>query len=164
MANSGYIIVQDTVQLGGIYNAVGDAPNDRQMKAYLTFIISDISSLEDITITKASLIMPVHNIQGNPEAMPNVHVKVFDFGEELTMDDQAAGGDFIAIFPTSSSMTSFNFSNAQLEAALQDAMDSHSSRFQLKISLEGIDVDGSWDYYRFENDDIMLHIEYETPG
>ena len=61
-------------------------------------------------------------------------------------------------------MTSFDFSNAQLVAALQDAMDSNSSRFQLKISLEEIAEDGAWDYYRFENANIMLHVEYEIPG
>ena len=60
--------------------------------------------------------------------------------------------------------TSFNFSSAKLEEAIQNAVDSNSSRFQLKISLSGINADGIQDYYWFYNFDITLHIEYEIPG
>jgi hypothetical protein len=164
MGNSGYIIVEQVVYVGQYYNFVGDYSNNRQIKSYLTFDISGISSLEDVNITDASLIMPVDAVVGHPETMPNVHVKVHDFGSTLTMADQGAGGDFVAVFPTSSSMTSFNFSNSQLEDAIQAAVDSNSSRFQLKISLEGINSDGVSDHYRFINSNIKLHVEYEIPG
>ena len=61
-------------------------------------------------------------------------------------------------------MTSFNFSSAELEAALQNAVDSNSQRLQLKISLSGINADGVNDWYRFILGDISLHIKYEVPG
>ncbi len=70
----------------------------------------------------------------------------------------------IKTLPTSSSMTSFNFSGSALEAALQTAMDSHNQRFQLKISPSGINADGVGDYYVFRVDKISLHIQYEVPG
>ena len=108
--------------------------------------------------------MPVNGIGQHPELMPNVHVKVFDYGDSLELADQGAGGDFVAIFPTSSSMASFNFSTTELETALQNAVDSNSQRFQLKISLEGINADGVSDWYQFILGNIVLHVKYEVPG
>ncbi len=162
---SGYIIVQhNAFQNPPVYTFVGDYNNNRQIKAFLSFNINSISGLEDVTIKDASLSMPVDGIVGHPETMPAVHVKTFDFGDSLTLADQGAGGDFVGNFPTSSTMTSFNFSTAQLEGALQDAVDSNSQRFQLKISLSGINADNANDWYRFRLGDISLHVKYEVPG
>jgi len=162
---SGYIIVEHSAhQNPSPYTFVGDYTNDRQIKAFLSFNINSISGLEDVTIKDASLSMPVNGIVGHPETMPEVHVKTFDFGDSLTLADQGAGGDFVGNFPTSSTMTSFNFSSSQLEAALQSAVDSNSQRIQLKISLSGINADGVGDWYRFTPGNISLQIKYEIPG
>jgi len=162
---SGYIIVESNAfQNPPVYTYIGDYTNDRQIKAYLSFNINSISSLEDVTIKDASLSMPVDGIVEHPETMPTVHVKTFDFGDSLTLADQGAGGDFVGTFPTSSTMTSFNFSSSELEAALQSAVDSNSQRIQLKISLSGINSDGVGDWYRFRIGDIDLNVTYEVPG
>jgi len=161
---SGYIIVQQVAYQNIYYTFVGDYSNDRQIKAYLSFNINSISDLDDVTIKDTSLSMQVDGIEGHPETMPEVHVKTFDYGDSLTLADQGAGGDFVGTFPTSSTMTSFNFSSAELEAALQNAVDSNSQRLQLKISLSGINTDGVNDWYRFILGDISLHVKYEVPG
>lgn len=161
---SGYIVVELAAYVGVAYTFVGDYTNDRQIKSYLSFNINDISSLDEATITGASLAMPVDAIIGHPELMPNVHVKVFDYGNSLELADQGTGGTIVKIFPTSSTMTSFNFTSPELIAALQNAADSNSQRFQLKISLDGVNVDGIGDWYRFIPSSIKLHIDYETPG
>ncbi len=162
---SGYIIVEQAAfQNPTPYTFVGDYTNNKQIKAFLSFNINSISGLEDVTIKDASLSMPVDGIIGHPEFMPAVHVKTFDFGDSLTLADQGGGGDFVGNFPTSSTMTSFNFSTAQLETALQNAVDSNSQRFQLKISLSGINADGVGDWYRFRPNNISLQIKYEIPG
>ena len=91
-------------------------------------------------------------------------MNLFDYGDSLEMGDQGAGGDLVGTIPTSSTMASFNFSSSQLEAALQNAVDSNSQRFQLKISLAGIDVDGALDYYKFLIANVKLNVKYEVPG
>ena len=161
---SGYIIVDMAAYVGTTYTFVGDYTNNKQIKAYLSFNINGISSLENVTIKEASLSMPVDAIIQHPELMPNVHVKVFDYGSSLELADQGAGGDFVKIFPTSSSMTSFDFSSPELAAKLQNAVDANSQRFQLKISLDGINADGIGDWYRFILGNIVLHVKYEIPG
>jgi len=161
---SGYIVVDWGAYPGGPSIFVGDYTNDKQMKAYLSFNISGISSLADVTIKDASLSMPVDGIVQHPELMPNVHVKVFDYGSSLELADQGAGGNFVKIFPTSNPMASFDFSSPELVAALQNAVNADNQRFQLKISLEGINSNGIADYYRFTLGIIVLHIKYEVPG
>ena len=91
--------------------------------------------------------MPVDAIMEHPELMPNVHVKVFDYGSSLELADQGAGGNFVKIFPASATMTSFDFSSPELVAALQNAVNADNQRFQLKISLDGINSDGVGWYY-----------------
>ena len=163
---SGYIVVTSHFHTGLTreYVYVGDYTNDKQIKTFLTFDINSISSLADVTIKDATLIMPVLEIVNNPETMPEVHFKTFDYGDSLEMGDQGAGGDLVGTIPTSSTMASFNFSSSQLEAALQNAVDSNSQRYQLKISLSGINADGNWDYYTFLNANVKLNVKYEVPG
>ena len=161
---SGHIIVEMAAYTVGDSTFVGDFDNNKQIKAYLSFNISGISSLEDVTVKEASLSMPVDVILGHPELMPNVHVRVFDYGSSLELADQIAGGDFVKIFPTSNPMASFDFSSPELVSALQGATNADSERFQLKISLEGINSDGLQDWYRFKKANIVLHVKYEVPG
>jgi len=161
---SGYIIVKFAAYPGTYYTYVGDYSNDRQIKAYLSFNISAISSLANVTIKEASVTMPVHSIEQHPETMPNVHVRVFDYGPTLEIADQGSGGDFVKIFPATNPMASFDFSSPELAAKLQSAVNAASQRFQLKLSLEGINTNGIGDYYRFILGNIVLHVKYETPG
>ena len=161
---SGYIIVDFAAYPGNYSTFVGDYDTNKQIKAYLSFNINGISSLAIATIKDASLSMPVDAIIQHPELMPNVHVRVFDYGSSLELADQIAGGDFVKIFPTSNPMASFDFSSPELVAALQGAANADSERFQLKISLEGINSDGLQDWYRFKKANIVLHVEYEIPG
>ena len=163
---SGYIRVDLNAFSGASYTHiyVGDYTNNKQIKAYLTFDISVINSLDNVTIKEASVSMPVFNIENHPELMPNVHVKVFDYGPSLELADQGTGGDFVKIFPATAAMTSFDFSSPELAAALQSATNASKQRFQLKISLDGINADGVWDYYEFVRSNIVLHVKYEIPG
>ena len=161
---SGHIIVDMAAYTVGDSTFVGDYDNNKQIKAYLSFNINGISSLEDVTVKEASLSMPVDAILGHPELMPNVHARVFDYGSSLELADQGAGGDFVKIFPTSNPMASFDFSSPELVAALQNAVNADNQRFQLKISLEGINSDGHQDWYRFKKANIVLHVKYEVPG
>ncbi len=161
---SGYIIVNHNAFPGQIHTYVGDWTNDKQIKTYLYFNINSISVLDDVTIKDVSLSMPVDHISGHPELMPEVHVRVYDYGETLELADQAAGGDFVKVFPATAAMTDFDFTSAELEAELQAAVNANNNRFQLKISLSGINAGGVWDYYRFVISNIVLHIKYEVPG
>jgi len=152
LGRSGFIVVTSHFYTGLTwdYVYVGDYTNDKQIKTFLTFAINSISSLADVTIKDATLIMPVFEISGNPETMPEVHFKTFDYGNSLEMGDQGAGGDLVGTIPTSSTMASFNFSSSQLEAALQNAVDSNSQRFQLN--------------YKFLIANVKLNVKYEVPG
>jgi len=163
---SGYIIVDLSAYSGASYTHlfVGDYTNNKQIKSYLTFNIDVLNSLENVTIKEASVSMPVFNIVNHPELMPNVHVKVFDYGPSLELADQGAGGDFVKIFPATAGMTSFDFSSPELAAALQNATNTDKPRFQLKISLDGINTDGAWDYYEFVRNSVVLHVKYEIPS
>lgn len=159
---SGHIVVDMTAVTASSYTYVGDWTNDKQIKAYLSFKIDSIGSLENVTIKDASLYMPVEEIINHPELMPNVHVKVFDYGNSLELADQGAGGTFVKIFPTSNPMANFNFSSPELITELQKAVDADKQWFQLKISLEGININGIDDYYRFMTANIRLQIKYES--
>ena len=108
--------------------------------------------------------MPVDAVIAHPELMPEVHVRVFDYGTTLEIADQGSGGEFVKVFPATNPMANFNFSSPELIAKLQEAVNANSQRFQLKFSLSGINADGIGDYYRFILGDIKLHVEYETPG
>ena len=163
-SKSGYIIVEHAAHSDPYFTYVGDYTNDRQVKAFLYFDISGISVLDDVTIKDVSVSMPVESIGSHPELMPEVHVKVFDYGDSLELADQAAGGEFVKVFPTSNPMADFNFSSTELEAALQNAVDANNARFQLKISLSGVTADGVSDWYQFILGDIRLHVKYEVPG
>ena len=163
-ANSGYIIVDWAAYPNPYSLFVGDYTNDKQMKTYLCFNINTISDLDNVTIKNASISMPVDAIVAHPELMPEVHVRVFDYGDTLEIADQGSGGEFVKVFPATNPMASFNFTSPELIAKLQAAVNANSQRFQLKFSLSGINMDGVGDYYRFILGDIKMHVEYETPG
>ena len=66
---------------GQLFTAfVGDYTNDKQMKTYLSFDIEDISDLDDVTIKDASIPCRLMVLIAHPELMPEVHVRVFDYG------------------------------------------------------------------------------------
>jgi hypothetical protein len=161
---SGFIVVDFVANTVQPYIYVGDHTNNKQIKGYLSFDISGISALDDVTIKEVSLSMPVSGIENHPELMPEVHVRVFDYGASLELADQVSGGDMVKTFPTVAAMTNFNFSSTELAAKLQGAVNGGDSRIQLKISLAGINSDAIADWYRFTKSAVVLHVKYEVPG
>ena len=164
---SGMILVDLTTFPGVDTVYVGDHSLNKQVKAFLSFDITSLSGIDDATITGASVTMPLDSVQpvhNHPEMMPQVHIKVYDYGDSLEQADQAAGGEFVKVLPTSAALTNFDFSSTELVAELQDAIDANDDWFQLKISLSGVTSDGTADYYQLHTSDVVLHIEYEIPG
>ncbi len=164
---SGYITVTQGAYPGADLVYVGDSSINKQVKTFLSFNITSLSGIDDATITEASVSMPLDSIEpvhNHPEMMPQVHIKVFYYGDSLELADQAAGGEFVKILPTSATLTNFNFSSTELVAELQDAIDTDKDRFQLKVSLSGLTSNNTGDYYRLYTSDVVLHIKYETPG
>jgi hypothetical protein len=144
---------------------VGDTPDDLPVKAYLSFNISHISSLDDVTIKEASVSIPIEMIVDHPElGGPEIHILVFYYEEELTLDDQITGGVRVKEIATSDSLTNLDFTSSELEDELQSAVDTGLEWFQLKISPTGINENGIWDYYMIPTSSTVLHITYEIPG
>ena len=144
---------------------VGDTPMDLPVKAYLSFDISHISSLDEVTIKDASMSIPIDMIVDHPElGGPEIHILVFYYEESLTLDDQITGGVRIKAIGTSDSLTNLDFTSDELEEELQNAIDAGLEWFQLKISPTGINENGIWDYYMIPTSSTVLHITYEVPG
>ena len=91
---SGHIVVDQVVHTEFEILAVGDHTNNKLIKGYLSFDISSIGALDDVTIKNVSVTIPVDLIYNNPElASPKINIKVYDYGSSLDYPaDQYEGG------------------------------------------------------------------------
>lgn len=162
---SGYILVNTSAHPGWTNAFVGDHSSDKPMKAYLSYNISNISALNDVTINDVSVSIPVNLILNHPElAGSEIHIKVFYYGDTLTLADQVVGGELVKTLAATDSLTNMNFSSNKLEDELQEAVDINRDWFQIKIGLSGVSVDGVNDYYQIPISNTSITIEYEIPG
>ena len=159
---SGFIIVDYAAYQGGTA-VVGDNTFDKPIKAYLSFDISSISSLDYVTIKDVSVTIPVTLIINHPElAGSELHIKVFYYGDSLDYpQDQVVGGELVKTISTTDSLTDLNFSSSKLADELQKAADVDRQWFQLKIGLSGVLANGKEDYYMIPASVAVLHVKYE---
>ncbi len=162
---SGHIIVDIKVYTGAGFSLVGDYPNDKPIISFLSFNISSISGLDDVTIKNASVTIPVDYIKNNPEMAGSlVNIWAYDYGSSLEYADLGLGGELIETKDTKDSLTNLNFSGGKLEDELQKAVNIDKNWFQLALGLNGGSSNSTADWYKYLTDDVVLHIKYEVPG
>jgi hypothetical protein len=165
---SGWIWVSSSANQGSDLVYVGDNSGNQECKSYLSFDISALSALGDVTITEASITLPLDSVEPvhhHPElAGSEVNIKVFYYGDALDLADGAVGGETVKTISATSTLTNFNFSSTKLKEELQSAVDISRQWFQLKLGLNGVSADGVGDYYRLYTSTAVLHITYEHEG
>jgi hypothetical protein len=163
-SRSGYISgTTSGVYTNGTLVYVGDNSSDEPVKGYLSFNISDIGSLDNVTVKEAGIIIAGVGHIGDPwVAGDEMHIKVFYYGDSLDYpDDYAVGGSLVKTFNTSDTLGDLSFSNDSLKNELQDAINNGKSYFQLKIGLNGVSNNSYSDVYKFESTNTSIHIKYE---
>ena len=164
---SGHIISDTRFFTGPSDILAGDWNNNKSVKAYLSFDISSINAMNDVSIKDVSVTIPVNDIHGDPDlAGDEMHVMVYDYGDSLTLADQGDGGEIIFTFGVyyNNYPSNFSFSNNKLKDELQKAIDMDKKWLQLKINLNGVAVNHVSDYFSIPVGNVVLHFEYEIPG
>ena len=160
----GYIFQDVGAYSGTDIVYVGDTAGDKIIKGYLSFDISGISSLEDITITEVRIVVPgVIVAYGSPWLAGNLlNIKVFYYGETLDEPaDFAVGGELVKTFNTSDTIDNFTFSTSKLKEELQKAVNIGIEDFQFKFGLNNYSNNHDADCYRFTPSDCKLEVTYE---
>lgn len=164
----GYIIKDEMVvppdtsvsSVGTIF--VGDLTSRKTTKGYISFNISDLSSLTDVNILMASLSFNGVTIDGDPTFADYLVIKEFDYGTELVLSDFGFGGNFITQFSTSDPVDSFRFSGDNLLDKLQAAAEYGRNYFQIKLGLSSPNNDDTIrDGYWLDLADTFLMYGYE---
>jgi len=159
---SGYITQFFPVSTGDDEVFVGDNNADGLTKGYLSFDISDLSSLDNIDITDAEVRITDVEHGGEPwSASDKMDILVFYYGDELTNpEDFAVGGVVVKTFNISDSLDNLTFSTDELISEVQKAVDDDKDKFQLKFSLHNKSNNGFGDWYLFKPSHSRLVIEY----
>jgi len=160
----GYIFQDVGAYSGTDIVYVGDTAGDKIIKGYLSFDISSISALEDITITEVEVEIPgVIVAYGSPWLAGNIlNIKVFPYGDTLDFPvDYSVGGELVKTFNTTATIDSFTFSSSSLKAELQNAVDTGMEDFQLKFGLNTYSHNHDADCYRFTPSHCEIEITYE---
>jgi hypothetical protein len=162
-SKSGYIVGNNGAYPGNLVY-VGDGGNDAPVKGYLTFDISDISDLDNVTINDVSIQISGVTFIGEPwNAGPGMDIKVFYFGNNLDYpDDFVVGGALVKQFATSNSLDDLDFSGSDLKNELQKAVDDGKNLFQLKFGLNGVSTNAYGDVYKFIPSNSKITIVYES--
>ena len=142
---------------------VGDNGSNEPIKGYLTFDISDISNLDNVTITGVSIDIPGVTYIGEPwNAGPGIDIKVFYYGNNIDYpDDFAVGGVLVKQFNTSNSLDDLDFSGSEMKNELQKAVDDGKKLFQLKLGLNDVSANAYGDVYKFIPSNSKINIQYE---
>jgi hypothetical protein len=167
---SGTIREDGNISYGRLF--IGDDLDDHVYKGYLSFDISSISALEDVTITYAKVEIPgVRHISTPWMAGEKLYIKVYHYGDTLVYpEDFREGGEHVKTFDLldlyllnpSEDLDDLSFSNDKLKDELQKAVDAGQSDFQFKLGLGGQDNgDG---LYWFWSSNCKLIVEYEVPA
>jgi hypothetical protein len=160
----GYIFQDVGAYSGTDIVYVGDTAGDKIIKGYLSFDISSISALEDITITEVEVEIPgVIVAYGSPWLAGNIlNIKVFPYGDTLDFPvDYSVGGELVKTFNTTATIDSFTFSTSKLKEELQKAVNIGREDFQFKFGLNNYSNNHDADCYRFTPSHCEIEITYE---
>jgi hypothetical protein len=163
-SKSGFIVESTFAYLGYDIILIGDTSVDKTMKGYLSFDISSISALEDITIKQVEVKIPGVIVQsGSPwDAGSLLNIKVYYYGETLDVfADFAVGGELVKAFDTSDTLDDLSFSSSKLKDELQKAVDINRDNFQLKLGLNTHSNNSTEDDYMFMPSNCEIEIKYE---
>jgi hypothetical protein len=166
--NKSGTLLQDTgvIDFGNDYIRYGDDYQDKIYKGYLSFDISDISTLEDVTIKDAEIIIDLIEPYEEPwEASDYLNVKVFYYGDTLDYpEDFEEGGALISSVKLDPWPRNFILMSSLLYDELQKAVDNHREDFQLKLGLKTKSNDQEGDYFVSIPSYCELQVVYEIPA
>ena len=162
---SGYIMVDLGTLKGPAIVYIGDYKNNQPQISFLSFNISSISGLDDVTIKNVSVTIPIITITNNPKmAGGMVRILAHDYGNSLEYTDLKVVDDLLGSVDSPDSLTNLHFSSNKLEDALQQAVNVDKKWFQLAITLNSWSSNGISDFYSIPVANVELHIKYEVPG
>jgi len=163
-SGSGYIAQGFGATMGTNEVFIGDTNVDTVTKGYLSFNISDLSDMDDITFTDVDLRIPIDEVGGEPWLGADIiNIKVFYYGSNLDVpEDFEIGGELVKTFNINDSLDNLSFGNNTLKSELQDAVDSGKSRFQFKLGFNNKSNNGMGDWYLLNPDNVTLSVEYEV--
>jgi hypothetical protein len=164
VSKSGFIVESTFAYLGYDIILIGDTSVDKAMKGYLSFDISSISALEDITIKQVEVKIPGVIVQsGSPwDAGSLLNIKVYYYGETLDVfADFAVAGELVKAFNTSDTLDDLSFSSSKLKDELKKAVDISRDDFQLKLGLNAHSNNSTEDDYMFMPSNCEIEITYE---
>ncbi len=161
---SGYIMVDLGTLKGPAIVYIGDYKNNQPQISFLSFNISSISGLDDVTIKNVSVTIPIITITNNPKmAGGMVRILAHDYGNSLEYTDLKVVDDLLGSVDSPDSLTNLHFSSNKLEDALQQAVNVDKKWFQLAITLNSWSSNGISDFYSIPVANVELHIKYEVP-
>ena len=149
---SGFILIGEGTHFGGPLAYLGDWDNNEKVVSFLSFDISSLSALDDVTIKYPLFVtIPVTKIVNHPEQASS-YISV------------TAEGVPVRTIPTQLPIENFNFGGLEFEIELQKAIDIDKQNFRLMITPSGVSANGVKDYYHIHAYNVVLHIKYEIPG
>jgi hypothetical protein len=161
-ALSGYIIKDTEVRTGVVM--VGDWTNNKQIKGYLTFDLSDFGGFFSDAVINEVMIRFTHiNKSGSPELISDmIDFKAFNYGDSLDAGDFAVGGThFISVGTGVFAAGSAEFGSSTLESQIQAAVSAGQEKFQVKMGLtSATDNDGVSDLFQCHPETVFLDIDY----
>ena len=159
---SGYITKDTEIRTGVVM--VGDWTNNKQIKGYLTFYLSDFGAIfRDVVINEVSFRFDNINKSGSPELLSDlIDFKAFNYGNSLDAGDFAVGGtSFISVSTGVFTAGRAGFGSYMLDSLLQDAVSSGQEKFQIKIGLKtATDNDGVSDIFQCHPETVFMDINY----
>ena len=148
-----------THTLLGLKIIVGDAENNAQIKAYMSF---DISELHEKTVLAAEIsLVQTKREDSHPELFAKtVDYKAFNYGSSLDAGDFAIGGVLLERIPILT--TSYTVSGDALLSELQTVIDDPGrDYFQVKLGLNSkTNNNGLQDDVVIDLRNVGLHIRY----
>ncbi len=130
---------------------VGDDGCGRQVKGYISFNISDLSSNPSIEVLIAHFICTGSlDISGDLHFANKLDIKAFDYGNSLDVSDFEVGGSFLIDFPVDNIPSyGLSFSNLPLINAINAFIDNSETYFQIKLGFDipadtDTVIDGIW--------------------
>jgi hypothetical protein len=147
-----------TVFHKGIYHRVGDISENEGIKGFVSF---DLRNMEGATIRSARLTCSSYASNGDASDFRPLWVASAFWGPRpLFSTDYRLSSEPIDNFNAANFMTS----NPKLKIQIQNAINMDRDRFQIILYFTSMetDNDGMADYWKYQDSDISLFIEY-TP-
>lgn len=159
---SGTVIEDDQAFTGNIL--IGDDAQNRVVKGYISFDISDLTSIEADSISRVDLRFDSVRSIGSPRHISNTVIfKVFYYGNSLDLQDYYDNG---VVFATTDAMN-FGGSNKiinsdYLRNRLKLAIEEGKQWFQISIRLDGnSNKNDGIDDFQIRPKDIYLDIDFD---